>query len=86
MKKAATLSSKNQITVPASVRKALGLRPGESIVFEIDMDSETPEVKLRRSPTLEEMAGSVPVPDDARGLSWEQIRDRAWSHLDNEQR
>jgi AbrB family looped-hinge helix DNA binding protein len=78
VKRAATLSSKNQVTIPAAVRKALGLKAGESVVFDIDADREVPTVTLRRSPTLEELAGSIPVPDEVKGLTWEQIRERAW--------
>jgi hypothetical protein len=32
---------------------------------------------LARTPNLLELAGSVPVPAEARGLSWQEIRRRA---------
>jgi AbrB family looped-hinge helix DNA binding protein len=78
MKKAATLSSKNQVTIPADVRRVLGLRAGEAVVFDIDTAEHEATVTLRRHPSLEELAGSVPIPPDAAGLPWEEIRTRAW--------
>ena len=34
MKKKARITSKGQITVPHEVRRAMGVRPGDSLVFE----------------------------------------------------
>jgi antitoxin PrlF len=78
MKKTATVSSKHQITIPVAVRQAMGLRSGEVVIFDIDTNGETPTITLQRSPTLDEVAGSVPTPPDIAGLSWEEIRARAW--------
>jgi len=36
MKKAAILSSKNQITIPSAVRALLGLKAGETVIFDVD--------------------------------------------------
>jgi antitoxin PrlF len=79
MKKAATLSSKNQITIPAEIRALLGLRAGEAVVFDVDSTDSSTRVTLRRHPNLEELAGTVPIPPDVAGLSWAEIRERAWS-------
>jgi AbrB family looped-hinge helix DNA binding protein len=79
MKQAATLSSKNQVTIPRQVRTALGLKSGETVVFDIEDDDRGPRVTLRRGPRLQELAGSVPVPDEVKGLSWQEIRSRAWA-------
>jgi AbrB family looped-hinge helix DNA binding protein len=79
MRQITKLSSKNQTTVPASVRGALGLRPGDRLVFEVAIDEPTPVVTLHRYPTLDDVAGSVPVPSDVRGLAWSEIRARAWA-------
>jgi AbrB family looped-hinge helix DNA binding protein len=79
MRKAATLSSKNQVTIPAEVRRVLGLRAGESVIFDIDAEDGDARVLLRRHPTLDELAGSVPVPPDVTSLSWDEIRARAWA-------
>lgn len=34
MKKAARITSKGQITVPQEIRRALGVRPGDKLLFE----------------------------------------------------
>ena len=39
MKNAARITSKGQITVPQRVRLALGVRPGDTLLFEQDRDS-----------------------------------------------
>jgi AbrB family looped-hinge helix DNA binding protein len=79
MKKTATISSKYQITIPAEVRRVLELKAGEVVVFDVRMDGQRPAVVLRRHPSLENLAGTVPVPPDVAGLSWADIRDRAWA-------
>lgn len=79
MEKTATLSSKNQVTIPRAVRTALGLSAGERIVFHLHDDGSGPVVTLRRVKRLYELAGSIPTPKDVEGLSWEEIRTRAWT-------
>jgi len=78
MKKAAVLSSKNQITIPAAVRALLGLKAGETVVFDVDVAESAVRVTLHRYPTLAQLADSVPNPPDVAGRSWEDIRTRAW--------
>lgn len=70
---AATVTSKGQVTIPRSVRDALGLGTGDRVIFRI-VDGRA---VLARTADLLELAGSVPVPADARALSWGDIRDRA---------
>jgi len=43
------LSSKGQVSLPGEVRKALGLRPGDEVVFEITGG----EVTIRRADPLD---------------------------------
>lgn len=75
---AATLTSKGQLTVPKSVREALGLHEGDQVVFRV-FDGRA---VLARSPSLLDLAGSVPVPAALRGASWPEIRRRARRNLD----
>ena len=75
---AATLTSKGQLTVPKAVRDALGLREGDRVVFRVLEDRAV----VSRSPSLLELAGAVPVPAQARGSSWPEIRRRARRGLD----
>jgi antitoxin PrlF len=71
---AARVSSKGRITIPKQVRDALGLGAGDQVVFRL---IEGERAILARTPDLLELAGSVSVPPDVRGLSWEEIRHRA---------
>lgn len=70
----AKVTSKGQITLPKAVREALGLAPGDRVLFRV----QNGHALLARTPDLIELAGSVPVPESARGLSWAQIREKAW--------
>ncbi|HEX6492223.1 MAG TPA: AbrB/MazE/SpoVT family DNA-binding domain-containing protein [Candidatus Dormibacteraeota bacterium] len=79
MRELAKLSSKNQATVPAAVRRALNLRAGDRMVFEIVERGAGTTVTVHRYPTLDELAGSVPVPPEVRDLAWPEIRERAWA-------
>lgn len=73
---AARVSSKGQITIPKSIRDALSLNEGDQVVFRV---IEGERAILARTPDLLELAGSVPTPAEARGLSWDEIRRRAWA-------
>lgn len=73
---AARVSSKGQITIPKPVRKALNLSEGDQVLFRV---IEGERAILARTPDLLELAGGVPVPAEVRGLSWEEIRQRAWA-------
>ena len=81
------ITSKGQVTVPADVRKKLGIKPGETIVFRIRED----RVELDRAPmSLEEAFGSVPPlnrPEDFEALSraaWEEHAGKVVEEMDEE--
>jgi AbrB family looped-hinge helix DNA binding protein len=71
----ARLTSKGQLTLPKAVREALDLQVGDNVLFRVEGEV----VVLARTPDLLELAGSVPVPPEVRGKSWEEIRAAAWS-------
>ena len=73
---AARVTSKGQITIPKPVREALKLSEGDRVVFRVIAGERA---ILARTPDLLELAGTVPVAADVRGLSWEEIRRRAWA-------
>jgi len=73
---AARVSSKGQITIPKSVREALRLNEGDQVVFRL---IEGERAIVARTPDLLELAASVPVPAELRGLSWDEVRRRAWA-------
>jgi AbrB family looped-hinge helix DNA binding protein len=69
----ARISSRGRVTLPKHVRDTLGLKQGDSVLFRV----RDGQARLTRIPDLLELAGSIPVPPDVRGLSWEEIRERA---------
>lgn len=75
----ATVTSKGQITLPAEVRRLLGLKPQDKLVFAIDGN----EVRLQPARfTLENVLGSVePLPgtttEDFERQINEAMEDRA---------
>jgi antitoxin PrlF len=71
MEVAARLTSKGQITLPKAIRDALGLQEGDRVVFRVERGYAV----LARTADLLELAGSVPVPPERLGTSWEDIRD-----------
>lgn len=71
---AATVTSKGQVTLPKSVREALGLRAGDRILFRV----HDGRAVLAKVPDFLELAGSVPVPPGKRGASWPKIRAETW--------
>ncbi len=73
---AARITSKGQVTIPKPVREALNLGEGDQVVFRV---IDGGRAILARTPHLLELAGSVPVPPEARGVSWDEIRRRAWA-------
>ena len=56
----ATLTSKSQITVPAQVRKVLGLRPGRGLRF--TQTSATSFAVTAETPSVMQLAGSLKAP------------------------
>jgi len=69
----AKVTSKGQVTLPKAVRDALGVEPGDRVLFRV-VDGHA---LIARTPDLLELAGSIPVPPHLRGASWEEIREHA---------
>lgn len=74
MEATARITAKGQVTIPKAVRDALGVREGDALVFRV----EGGRAVMAATPDLLDLAGSVPVPVEARGLTWDEIRARAW--------
>lgn len=66
----AKVTAKGQVTIPKPIREALGIHEGDQVVFRV----EGSRAVLARTPDLLELAGSVVVPPDKRGTSWDRIR------------
>ena len=72
MDAAARVTSKGQITIPKEVRDALGIEEGDHVVFRVTDGRAV----LARTPDLLDLAGVVRVPDDKRGVPWDEVRRR----------
>lgn len=70
----AHVTSKGQVTIPKAVRDDLGISAGDQVMFRVEADKAV----LVRTPNFLELAGSVSVPPDKKGVPWEEIRRQAW--------
>ena len=68
----ARVTSKGQVTIPKDVRDALGIAEGDGLHFRV----EGGVAVVKRTGTAEELAGSMPVPEHLRGMSWDEIKER----------
>ena len=70
----ATMTSKGQITLPKSVREALGLKQGDRVLFRVLKGRAV----LAKVPDFLELAGSVSVSPAKKGASWSEIKATTW--------
>ena len=70
----ATVTSKGQVTVPAPVRRHLGLEASDKIAFVIEPDG-TVSVRAPRYPTLESLRGAAGKLK--RPTTWQRMREIA---------
>ena len=84
MEASAVVTSKGQVTIPARIREALGIRRGARLMFRVEDDHiviEQPatgrRVVVRRYPDFFKLAGSVSVPPDLKGTPWPEVRRHA---------
>ena len=66
---AAKVTSKGQVTVPKTVRDALGIADGDEIVFRV----EGHRAVLAKVPNFLDLAGTVSVPAAKRNVAWDQV-------------
>ncbi|HEX3802526.1 MAG TPA: AbrB/MazE/SpoVT family DNA-binding domain-containing protein [Solirubrobacteraceae bacterium] len=69
MDSSAKITSKGQVTIPKSVRDALGLHEGDELLFRV----ERSRAVVAKTPDLLDLAGSVPVPAGKRGTPWDEV-------------
>jgi antitoxin PrlF len=65
----AKVTAKGQVTIPKSVREALGVHEGDELVFRV----ERSRALVAKTPDLLTLAGSVPVPAAKRGTPWDEV-------------
>lgn len=66
-----TITSKGQVTIPAEVRRYLGVATNDKIAFVID-DQGTVRLKVPRYPTLASLKGAAGRLKNP--LSWQEIQ------------
>lgn len=69
MEIAAKMSSKGQLTVPKSVRDALGIDEGDQVIFRVEGNRAV----LARTPDFLSLAGAIAVPAAKRNTAWDDI-------------
>jgi AbrB family looped-hinge helix DNA binding protein len=69
MDSSAKITSKGQVTIPKSVRDALELHEGDELLFRV----ERSRAVIAKTPSLLELAGTVPVPSRKRGTPWDEV-------------
>lgn len=68
-----TITSKGQTTLPAPIRRALHLKAGDRILYEIQGDS----VVIRPQPGVMAVFGSLKSPAEKAGVPFEEARQKS---------
>ncbi len=67
-----TVTSKGQTTIPERIRKALRIKPGDRLEYEVEGDRAT----IRVHPGLRSLKGAL-ASDRGKGMSFAEIREAA---------
>ncbi len=70
-----TISSKGQVTIPAEVRRRLGVEKSRKIALVIDESSGDVRLKVPRYPNIASLSGAAG--SLKQKLSWQEIREVA---------
>jgi antitoxin PrlF len=65
----AKVTSKGQVTVPKTVRDALGIKHGDQVVFRVEDD----QVVLSRTPGFPDLAGAAKAPTPQCNAEWDDV-------------
>ena len=66
----AKVTSKGQLTIPKEVRRVLGVREGDSLIFDMD-DGGGVRVRVARKPvSFADYAGAW---REGKGMSWDEV-------------
>jgi AbrB family looped-hinge helix DNA binding protein len=66
---AAKVTSKGQVTLPKSVRDALGIEQGDNVIFRVEGNRAV----LARTPDFLTLAGTLRVPAAKRNVAWADV-------------
>ena len=72
-----TVTKKGQITIPKSIREKLRLREGDKVIVKFSGG----KAFVKKIPSIFDLEASVPVTEDMRKLSWEEIEKKAHDHM-----
>ena len=67
-----TVTSKGQTTIPERIRKALGIKPGDKLAYEVEGERAT----IRVHPGLRSLKGAL-ASSKGKGMSFARIREAA---------
>jgi AbrB family looped-hinge helix DNA binding protein len=67
-----TVTSKGQTTIPGKIRKALRIKPGDRLEYEVDGDRAT----IRVHPGIRSLKGAL-ASNKGKGMSLAEIREAA---------
>lgn len=70
-----TITSKGQVTIPAEVRRYLGIKTNDKIAFVIDAEG-TVRLKVPRYPDIASLRGAAGSLD--KPLTWQQMQEIAY--------
>ena len=82
MDTSARVEADGRITIPAEVCEALGLSEGDSVHFRVNGKGAT----ISRTSSIRKLAGSIPVPEEKRGVPWHVIREETRRELAKKRR
>jgi len=68
-----TITKKGQITIPILIRKQLSLKKGDKVAVKF----EDKKAIIRKIPSIFDLRGSVPTPEEVKKLSWKEIEKKA---------
>lgn len=71
MEQKARVTSKGQVTIPKDVREALGVREGDSLLFEVEGGRVTIRA-VKKPVSFADYAGAL---REGEGMSWDEIND-----------
>jgi AbrB family looped-hinge helix DNA binding protein len=66
---AARVTTKGQVTIPRSVREALGIAAGDAVVFRVEGNRAV----LAKTPSFLDLAGTFAVPAEKRSATWDDV-------------
>lgn len=67
----AKVTSKGQLTIPKEVRRILGVREGDSLLFDVSDDGEEVRVRVERKPVS--FADYEGAWREGKGMSWDEV-------------